>query len=113
MGKLSTEDAAAIRAWLGRNQFQQVSSIGGDTAPFGDRQEVWQRDGSLIRLTSDRGEWFYDFSRHGAGFWLDIDEVVSAMRWKQHDPIERVELVASAIDDRLLASLDGAMRRSP
>src|SRR4051794_6725293 len=72
MTELTAEEARALRGWLNTHQFQTVSSIGGDSAPFGDRQEVWERDGTLIHLTRDRGQWWYDLSRRSTNVWLDI-----------------------------------------
>jgi hypothetical protein len=81
--------------------------------PFGDAQDVWERDGALIRLTRDRGQWRYDLSRGGSLFWLDVDLVSGAMGYAQTDPAERVAVVSSAIDDRALAVLGQAVRHSP
>jgi hypothetical protein len=58
MSELTDEDAGDVRDWLDRNQFQHVSSLGGDTTAFGDRQDVWERDGTLVRLSRDRGQWW-------------------------------------------------------
>lgn len=113
MAELTNKDAEAVSRWLDLNKFKHVSSTGEDSAAFGDRQELWERDGTLIRLTRDRGQWFYDVSRREAESWLDVDSVASAMGFKQTAPIERIEVVASAIDDRVFGALSSAVRHAP
>jgi hypothetical protein len=113
MSELTDEDAGDVRDWLDRNQFQHVSSLGGDTTAFGDRQDVWERDGTLVRLSHDRGQRWYDMSRSGTNAWLDVDSVAAAMGYKLTTPVERVADVASSIDDRVLATLRTAVRQSP
>lgn len=113
MSELTDEDAEAVRNWLDRHQFQHVSSVGGDTTGFGDRQDVWERSGTLIRLTRDRSQWWYDVSRSGTDCWLDVDSVVAAMGYKQTVPVERVANVASSIDDRMFGALRTSERHSP
>jgi hypothetical protein len=105
MSKLTDEDAEAVRSWLNRHEFQHVSSVGGDGTRFGDRQDVWERAGTLIRVTRDRGQWWYDMSRAGTDSWLDVDTVVGAMGYKQAQPAERVAVVASSVDDRVYGAL--------
>ncbi|WP_404385018.1 hypothetical protein LL946_04020 [Knoellia locipacati] len=113
MSMLAGEDADEVRNWLGRNEFEHVSSVGGDTAGFGDRQDIWERDGTLIRVTRDRGQWWYDMSRAGTGSWLDVDTVAGAMGYKLTAPVERVAYVAASIDDRVFGALLAAERHSP
>jgi hypothetical protein len=110
--ELTADDVATVRAWLRRNQFESVQESGGDSGPFGDRREVWQRDGTLVRLTRDRGQWWYDLSRKGAGYWLDVDSVAGEMSIKSTAPVERVADVAS-IDDRKFSALSTVVRHSP
>lgn len=112
MSMLAGEDADEVRYWLGRNEFEHVSSVGGDTAGFGDRQDIWERDGTLIRVTRDRGQWWYDMSRAGTGSWLDVDTVAGAMGYKLTAPVERVAYVAASIDDRVFGALLTAERHS-
>jgi hypothetical protein len=112
MSELTEDDTGAVRDWLRRNQFENVASMGGDSAPFGDRQEVWERDGTLIRLARDRGQWWYDLSRTGAGHWLDVDGVAGAMGSKSTAPVERVADVAS-IDDRKFSAISTMVRDAP
>src|SRR4051794_16348897 len=108
MAELTDEDAEAVRHWLGSNRFQHISTAGGGSAAFGDRQDAWERDGTLVRLTRDRGQWWYDMSRSGTDDWLDVDAVTAAMGYKQTAPVERVEVVAASIDDRVFGSLCAA-----
>jgi hypothetical protein len=112
VAELNDEDAEEVRRWLDRNQFQHISSIGGDSAGFGDRQDVSERDGTLIRLTRDRGQWWYDMSRSNANVWLDVDSVAAAMGYKQTAPVERVDVVASSVDDRVFGALRPAEQPS-
>lgn len=112
MSKLTEGEASAVREWLGRNQFENVERTGGDSAPFGDQREVWERDGTLFRLTRDRGQWWYDLSRRGAGHWLDVDSVAGAVQSKSQAPVERVADVAS-IDDRLFSAISTKVRNAP
>ena len=113
MGELTEEDAGAVRQWLESNQFQRISSVGGDSAGFGDRRDVWERDGTLVRLTSDRGQWWYDVSRSGSDHWLDVDSATAAMGYEQTAPVERVQVVAGSMDDRVFSTLSTAVRHSP
>lgn len=112
VSELTEEEAETVRDWLRRNQFQNVSSVGGDSAGFGDRQELWERDGTLIRLTRDRAQWWYDLSRSGANLWLDVDRVAGALGSESTAPVERVADVAS-IDDRKFGALSTVVRHSP
>ena len=113
MAELTDEDAGAVRQWLERNQFRHVSTIGGDCAGFGDRQDVWERAGTLVRLTRDRGQWWYDVSRSATNDWLDVDSVTGALGYKQTAPVERVQVVAGRLDDRVFSALRAAVRHTP
>lgn len=113
VAQLTSGDAEAVRLWLESHQFQQVSSIGGKDAPFGDRQEVWECGGTLIRLTRDSGQWWYDISRSGFEFWLDVDRASAAMGYKQTDPTERVAVISSTIDDQVFTVLDSTVKHAP
>lgn len=113
MSQLTDEDAEDVRHWLSRNAFKHLSSVGGDTTGFGDRHDIWERDGTLIRLTRDRGQWWYDMSRTGIGSWLDVDTVSAAMGYKLTAPVERVADIASSIDDRDFGALLTVERHSP
>jgi hypothetical protein len=110
---LTSEDAESVRCWLESNQFRHVSMLGGLDASFGNVQDVWEREGTLVRLTRDRGQWWYDLSRNGSAVWLDVDLVSGAMGYKQTDPAERVAVVASTIDDRVFGALGDAAHHSP
>lgn len=112
VSELTEDEAANVRDWLGRNQFENVESTGGDSAPSGDRQEVWERDGTLIRLAWDRGQWWYDVSRNGAGHWLDVDGVAAELGWKSTAPAERVAHVAR-IDDRKFSAVSTVVHNAP
>lgn len=113
MTELTAEEAEAVRGWLNTHQFERVSSIGGDSGPFGDRQDVWDRDGTLIRLTRDRGQWWYDLSRRSTNAWLDIDAVAGAMGLKSSTPMERLVHLAGSIDDRVFSALCSSIQHSP
>jgi hypothetical protein len=113
VSQLTVEEAETVRGWLERNEFEHVSSIGGESAAFGDRQDVWEREGTLLRLTRDRGQWWYDLSRAGSTVWLDVDGVAGAIGVKSDAPFERVAGVASSIDDRVFDALSDAVRHSP
>lgn len=113
MSTLTAEDAEGVRDWLGRNQFEHVSSIGGYTTGFGDRQDIWERNGTLVRVTKDRGQWWYDMSRTGTSAWLDVDTVAGAMGYKLTAPVERLAYIASSIDDRVFEALLAAEQHSP
>ena len=112
VSQLTEQEAEAVRTWLARHQFAHLSTIGGDTAGFGDRQDLWERDGTLVRLTRDRGQWWWDLSRAGAEVWLDVDSVAGAMGSKSGTPVERVADVAS-VDDRVFGVLSSVLRRPP
>jgi hypothetical protein len=113
MAELTDEDAEAVRPWRKGHQFDHVSTAGGDTAGFGDRQDVWERNGTLVRLTRERSQWWYDISRTGTDDWLDADEVTAAMRNKRTAPVERVQVVAASINDRVFGALRTTVRHSP
>jgi hypothetical protein len=112
VSELSEVEVEAIRKWLVRNQFDHVSGVGGDSAPFGDSQDVWERDGTLLRLARDRGQWWYDLSRSGTAVWLDVDAVAAASGCKSVVPVERVADVVGWVDDRVFAALATAVRHS-
>jgi hypothetical protein len=57
MSTLTDDEVEAVRGWLDHHQFEHVSSVRGDSAAFGDRQDVWERDGTVLRVTRDRGQW--------------------------------------------------------
>ncbi len=113
MSELTEDEAEEVRGWLARNEFEHVSSVGGHTMGIGDRQEIWERTGTLIRVTGGRGQWWYDMSRTGAGTWLDVDVVAGAMGCKLTAPVERVAYVAASIDDRVFGALLTTERHSP
>lgn len=113
VSELTVEEAEAVRGWLARHEFEHVSSIGGDSATFSDRQDVWERAGTLLRLTRDRGQWWYDLSRAGSTVWLGVDGVAGALGVKVDAPVERVAAVASSIDDRVFDALRDQVRHSP
>lgn len=112
MADLTDDEAKEVRSWLNRNQFSRLSSVGGDTTAFGDRRDIWERDGVLFRLTRDRGQWWYDLSRASADVWLDVDDVAGALGSKSHAPVGRVAEVAS-IDDRVFPALTASVRHAP
>ena len=113
MSELTVEEAGAVRVWLERHQFEHASHVGGDSAAFGDRQDIWERSGTLFRLTRDRGQWWYDLSRSGTGIGLDVDDVAGAMGFKTTVPVERVADIAAYIDDRVFDALRTSMRHAP
>ncbi len=102
---VSDEVAVGLRIWLTRNQFELVAPVGGDSASFGDRQDTWDRNGTRVRLTRDRGQWWCDLSRLGSNVWLDLDDVAGALGVKFTDPVERLATAASSIDDRVFDAL--------
>ena len=111
MASLSEGDAARVRAFVEREQFdlEFLTTIGG----FGDEQRVWDREGALVRLTRDRGQWWCDLSHRGSPDWFDIDLVAAALGSKSNDVVDRVGGVIGAFTDgRLLEPLrayrDGA-----
>src|SRR3954462_12842279 len=104
MANLSDEDAARVRAFVEREQFdlEFLTTLGG----FGDEQRVWDRDGALVRLTRDRGQWWCDLSHRGWPDWFDIDLVAGALGSKTNDVVDRLRGVLGAfIDGRLLEPL--------
>lgn len=113
MSELTDDEVAAVQSWLDRHQFEHVSSLEGDSEGFGDRQDVWERDRTLLRITRDRGPWWYDLSCSGTNVWLDVDGVVGAMGFKSTAPVERVADVAASIDDHAFGALATVVRSSP
>jgi hypothetical protein len=104
MARLSDEDAAAVRVFVEREQFELdcVTTAGG----FGDEQRVWDRDGALVRLTRDRGQWWCELSHRGWPVWFDIDLVAAALDSKSNDCVDRLgEVVGKFTDGRLLEPL--------
>jgi hypothetical protein len=112
MTEITADEAVAGRAWLGRNQFDLVSTRGGKDAAFGDQQEVWVRDGTLIRLTRDRGQWWADVSRQDTDVWLDAFEVGGALGEKSQ-LFEHRLATAAIVDDRVFGALVGYLKPSP
>lgn len=113
VSELTVDEAEAVRSWLERHQFEHVSTVGGDSAAFGDRLDIWERSGTRFRLTRDRGQWWYDISRDGADLWLDVDGVAGAMGSKLTVPVERVADLASSIDDRVFVALSTVVQPAP
>jgi hypothetical protein len=111
MAQLSDEDAAAVRAVVEREQFEldRVTTIGG----FGDEQRVWERDGALVRLTRDRGQWWCELSHRGWTEWFDIDLVAGALGSKSDGVVDRLrDVVGTFTDGRLLEPLRAFRDRS-
>lgn len=114
MASLADEDAEAVRKWLDQHQFEHVSSRGTAAARFGDSQEVWERDGTLVRLTRDRaGQWSWDLSRTGASAWLDVDRVAAAMGSSSTARVELMAELAATLNDRVFAALSNTVPHSP
>jgi hypothetical protein len=106
---LTDDDAEGVRKWLDENQFERVSEGGGTAAWPGDRQDVWERDGTLVRLTRDPGgQWSCALSR-GGRVWLDVDRVASAMGTASTVPSERVAELAGSMSDRVFEALVTAL----
>jgi hypothetical protein len=112
VAELSNDDAEAVLGWLERNEFRLVKTVGGPSTPFGDRRDTWERDGALVRLTRDRGQWWYDMSRTGTNVWLDVDELSGAMGFKPTTPVERIEVAVATENDRVFDALGGTVRHS-
>lgn len=55
MSELTVDEAEAVRSWLERHQFEHVSTVGGDSAAFGDRQDIWEREWHPVPTHS--GSW--------------------------------------------------------
>ena len=53
--------------------------MSGPEAGFGDQQDIWDRDGTLVRLTRGRCQSCYDMSRPGTNVWLDVDTIAAAL----------------------------------
>ncbi len=110
MTELTTDEAEAVVDWLDSHQFKKVSSVGGHLAPFGDSQEVWNRDGTLVRLTRDRGQWWCDLSRSNAKAWLEMDTIAGVMGFESSTPIDRLSELTSLIDDRVFSALRASVQ---
>jgi hypothetical protein len=113
MAEVTGEHAEAVRHWLDNSQFEHVSTAGGASAAFGDRQDAWQHDGALVRLTRDRGQWWCDVSRSGTDVWLDLDVLTAALGYAHTAPVERLKLLANSIDDGTFRGLFTAAAHSP
>lgn len=113
MSGLGDEEAEAVRGWLAHNNFVHVSKDRSDP-PLFDRQDVWERDGTLVRLSRDRsGQWRYDLSRNDAGPWLDVDRIAAALGCDAPVPVERLAEVAASMNDRVFGALSNTLRHSP
>lgn len=111
MAELSDVDAAEVRALVAREQF--VVDSARVSEGFGDEQQVWERDGALVRLTRDRGQWWCELSRRGWSDWFDVDLAAGAFGSKSHGPAGRVaDVIAKFADDRMLDPLRAAMDRA-
>jgi len=104
VGTLSDEEAAEVQAFVDREQFtlEFVTTVG----EFGDEQRIWARDGALVRLSRDRGQWWCELSHRGWPDWFDIDVVAGALGSKSYEPADRVsDVIDKFTDDRLLEPL--------
>jgi hypothetical protein len=110
---LTDEEAEAVRKWLEHNQFVHASSRPDDPSRFGDHQDVWERDGTLLRLTRDRlGQWWCDLSRNSA-VWLEVDRVARAVGSRSGAPVERVAEIATTMNDAEFGALIKVLPHSP
>jgi hypothetical protein len=113
MSGLRDEEAEAVRGWLAHNHFGHVSESRGGSTVFA-RQDVWERDGTLVRLTRDRdGRWRCELSRNNADLWLDVDRVAVALGCEATVPVERLAQVALSMNDRVFSALSSTRRHSP
>jgi hypothetical protein len=110
---VSDEEAEGVRKWLDQHLFDHVLSRGGDSAGFGDSQDVWVGDGTLVRLTRDRGQWSCDLSRSGSDVWLDVDRIAAAMGLDSTVPVQRVAELVGSMNDRVFRVLSATLPHSP
>jgi hypothetical protein len=104
VAELSETEAGEIREFVVRNQF--VVRSAGTFDGFGDEQQVWERDGALVRLTHDRGEWWCDLSHFGWSDWFDVDLAAGAFGSKSYGRTDRVgDVIDKFTDDRMLEPL--------
>ena len=113
MSDLTDEEAEAVGGWLERHEFGKVSSHRGVSSAFGDHRVAWERDGTLLRMTRDRGQWWYDVSQEGTNVWLDVDDVAGAAGSKSTAPVDRVADLVGSIDHRVFGALSASLRHSP
>jgi hypothetical protein len=111
---LTDEEVEAVQLWLGLHQFDNVWSTKSEPGVFPDRQEIWEREGTRLRLTRDRhGQWRCDVSRAGSTVWLDVSRVAAALGYEWTDQVARVGDVARSMNDRVFHSLSNTLGPSP
>lgn len=115
VAELNDDEAREVRRFVEREHFlvDSTITIGG----FGDEQRVWERDGALVRLTKDRGQWWCELSHRGCTDWFDLDLVAVAFGSKSYGPAERLgDVINNFTNDRLQGPLrayrDGARHRT-
>jgi hypothetical protein len=102
--ELSEVEAMQVRELVAREQFVREEARA--SSSFGDQLDVWERDGALVRLTRDRGQWWCDLSRRGWSDWFDVDLVAEAFGSKSQSPADRIgDVIGKFADDRLLEAL--------
>jgi hypothetical protein len=112
MRGLTDEEADALRNWLG-SEFEKVSKGESESAGSDGGQEVWERGGTLVRLTRDHGRWSCDLSRTGKNVWLGIDRIAAAMGYEASVPVVRVAEVVGSMNDRVFDTLRASLPHSP
>lgn len=113
MAGLTDEEAEMVRKWLAQHLVEHEWSGPTDPGRFGDGQEVWQRDGTLVRLTRNGGGWTCDLSRRNAQAWLDLGRMATAMGSPATAPVERVADLCSTLNDRVFGALSATLPHSP
>jgi hypothetical protein len=102
--ELSEVEVMQVRELVAREQFVREEARA--SSSFGDQLDVWERDGALVRLTRDRGQWWCDLSRRGWRDWFDVDLVAEAFGSKSQSPADRIgDVIGKFADDRLLEAL--------
>ena len=110
--RLTDDDAEAVRKWLEGHQFEHVVSNRGDSSSSGVSLDAWEREGTLVRLRRDRGQWSCDLSR-GGSVWLDLDRIARALGTEPVLPVERVSELATSMNDRMFGALSNTLPHTP
>jgi hypothetical protein len=104
VGVLNDTEARQVRELVVRGEFAVGSARVSEG--FGDEQQVWERDGALVRLTRDRGQWWCDLSHRGWSDWFDVDLAAAALGSKSYGPADRIaDVIDKFTDNRLLEPL--------
>jgi len=110
---IGEDEAAEVLLWLGRNQFELRSRIGGASEAFGDEQSIWTRGPARVRVTRDHGQWWCDVGWEPSRIWLGVHDVAGAMGTNEYSTTERLGNATSWLRSETFEALTEILQASP